>query len=199
MKILAELCTSCGLCKPECHRKAIRKNADGSYTIDQTICNDCKDLFEIQCIQVCPVDCIVHSDSEKINEEEKYAGPIRLRPDHVLYVVGILKSRGENRYRVGREWGVLRSVLSKAIENPDLMIRITPYFDDACFGCGMKSNDEHIRVVKWEDEEARKQTGIEFGQVIRFWDAVNLFLSKITKEYMIRMDKPDYLIEDFFA
>lgn len=60
LKIIAELCTSCTACEPECPNVAIRARS-GTYTIDPKKCTECDGQFDDpQCLSVCPVDgCIV--------------------------------------------------------------------------------------------------------------------------------------------
>ncbi len=57
MKI-TEDCTSCAACEPECPREAISEG-DDRFVIDPVKCTECKDDGGPQCVEVCPVDCIV--------------------------------------------------------------------------------------------------------------------------------------------
>ena len=58
MKITDD-CTSCGVCEPECPVDAISEGEE-IYIIDADLCVECEGHFdEPQCIEVCPMDCIV--------------------------------------------------------------------------------------------------------------------------------------------
>ncbi len=58
-KIVAEDCTSCGACEPECPTYAISQG-DDAYVIDATKCDECASKGgESSCKAVCPTDCIV--------------------------------------------------------------------------------------------------------------------------------------------
>ena len=60
MKITDE-CISCGACEPECPTEAISE-ADDIYVIDTALCVECEGYFDTQqCIEVCPVECIVQA------------------------------------------------------------------------------------------------------------------------------------------
>jgi len=57
--IITDECTSCGVCEPECPVDAISEG-DEIYEIDAELCVECEGYFdEPQCVEVCPVDCIV--------------------------------------------------------------------------------------------------------------------------------------------
>jgi ferredoxin len=75
MKILAE-CIDCNACEPECPNQAISPG-DGLYVIDAGRCTECVGAYEsARCIEVCPVDCIVHDPDHVESPEaltEKYA------------------------------------------------------------------------------------------------------------------------------
>ena len=52
-------CINCAVCEPECPNSAISEG-DGIYLIDPDRCTECVGHYpESQCIDVCPVDCIV--------------------------------------------------------------------------------------------------------------------------------------------
>jgi ferredoxin len=58
LKITDE-CISCGACEPECPTEAIYEG-DEIYEIDPDKCVECEGYFDTsQCIEVCPVDCII--------------------------------------------------------------------------------------------------------------------------------------------
>ena len=57
-----EECISCGACEPECPTNSISEG-DEIYVIDPSTCVECKGYFDDpQCIEVCPVDCIVKAE-----------------------------------------------------------------------------------------------------------------------------------------
>ncbi|MBU0512197.1 MAG: YfhL family 4Fe-4S dicluster ferredoxin [Chloroflexi bacterium] len=58
LKITDE-CISCGACEPECPVEAITEG-DEIYEIDPDLCVECVGHFDTnQCIEVCPVECII--------------------------------------------------------------------------------------------------------------------------------------------
>jgi len=57
--MINEDCINCAVCEPECPNNAITAG-DDIYVIDPEKCTECVGHFdESQCIDVCPVDCIV--------------------------------------------------------------------------------------------------------------------------------------------
>lgn len=60
MKIMAELCTSCGDCEPVCPTSAITPKK-GVFYIDPAVCTECEGEHDLpQCVSVCLEDgCIV--------------------------------------------------------------------------------------------------------------------------------------------
>ena len=66
--LINDECINCDVCEPECPNSAITQG-DEIYEIDPNLCTECVGHFdEPQCIEVCPVDCIL-TDPE--NEESK--------------------------------------------------------------------------------------------------------------------------------
>jgi ferredoxin len=58
MRITDE-CIVCGACEPECPVEAISE-ADDIYVIDPELCVECEGYYDSsQCVEVCPVECIV--------------------------------------------------------------------------------------------------------------------------------------------
>jgi ferredoxin len=58
-KIIADNCTACSACEPECPNVAIREKA-GTYVINADKCTECEGHFDApQCVAACPADCIV--------------------------------------------------------------------------------------------------------------------------------------------
>jgi ferredoxin len=60
MKILEE-CISCAACESVCPTEAISEG-DVIYVIDPDKCVECEGYFDTsQCVEVCPVDCIIQA------------------------------------------------------------------------------------------------------------------------------------------
>ena len=52
-------CINCDVCEPECPNEAIYQG-DEIYEINPDLCTECVGHFETsQCVDVCPVDCII--------------------------------------------------------------------------------------------------------------------------------------------
>lgn len=57
--LINEECINCDVCEPECPNGAITQG-DEIYEIDHSLCTECVGHYdEPQCIEVCPVDCIL--------------------------------------------------------------------------------------------------------------------------------------------
>lgn len=67
--LINDECINCDVCEPECPNSAISQG-DEIYEIDPNLCTECVGHFdEPQCIEVCPVDCIlVDPDNEESKE-----------------------------------------------------------------------------------------------------------------------------------
>ena len=62
LKIIADLCTACGDCEPECPTASI-KPKKGVYFINPDSCTECDGEFDSpQCLSACPAGdaCIVY-------------------------------------------------------------------------------------------------------------------------------------------
>jgi ferredoxin len=73
--LITEECINCDVCEPECPNGAITQGED-TYVIDPALCTECVGHFtNSQCIDVCPVDCIIsdpdHAES-KDQLQQKY-------------------------------------------------------------------------------------------------------------------------------
>ncbi len=68
--LINDECINCDVCEPECPNSAITQG-DEIYEIDPNLCTECVGHYdEPQCIEVCPVDCIlVDPDHEESREE----------------------------------------------------------------------------------------------------------------------------------
>ena len=67
--LINDECINCDVCEPECPNSAISQG-DEIYEIDPNLCTECVGHFdEPQCIEVCPVDCILvdpdHTESRE--------------------------------------------------------------------------------------------------------------------------------------
>ncbi|MEK6736430.1 MAG: YfhL family 4Fe-4S dicluster ferredoxin [Pseudomonadota bacterium] len=57
--IIADECINCDVCEPECPNGAISQGEE-IYKINPDLCTECVGHYnEPQCIEVCPVDCII--------------------------------------------------------------------------------------------------------------------------------------------
>lgn len=71
--LINEECVNCGVCEPECPNEAISEGED-TYVIDANKCTECVGAYdEPQCVDVCPVDCIVEDPDHKESKEELHA------------------------------------------------------------------------------------------------------------------------------
>jgi len=67
--LIHDECINCDVCEPECPNNAISQGEE-IYDIDPNLCTECVGHFaEPQCIEVCPVDCIVKDpDNEETDD-----------------------------------------------------------------------------------------------------------------------------------
>ncbi|MFH2139272.1 MAG: YfhL family 4Fe-4S dicluster ferredoxin [Pseudomonadota bacterium] len=57
--MITEECINCDVCEPECPNGALTQG-DDIYIVDPALCTECVGHYASpQCIEVCPVDCIV--------------------------------------------------------------------------------------------------------------------------------------------
>ena len=72
---ITDECINCDVCEPECPNGAISQG-DEIYVIDPALCTECVGHYETsQCVEVCPVDCILKDPAHEETEEqlmEKY-------------------------------------------------------------------------------------------------------------------------------
>jgi len=77
--LINEECVNCGVCEPECPNEAISEGED-IYLIDPGKCTECVGHYdEPQCVDVCPVDCIVSDPDNKETKEELQAKYDRIK------------------------------------------------------------------------------------------------------------------------
>ena len=68
--LINDECINCDVCEPECPNSAISQG-DEIYEIDPNLCTECVGHFdEPQCIEVCPVDCILKDPDNPETEDE---------------------------------------------------------------------------------------------------------------------------------
>ena len=68
--LINDECINCDVCEPECPNSAITQG-DEIYEIDPNLCTECVGHFdEPQCIEVCPVDCILKDPDNPESEDE---------------------------------------------------------------------------------------------------------------------------------
>lgn len=57
--IITDECINCDVCEPECPNGAISQGEE-IYKINPDLCTECVGHYnEPQCVEVCPVDCII--------------------------------------------------------------------------------------------------------------------------------------------
>ena len=77
--LINDECINCDVCEPECPNNAISQG-DEIYEIDPNLCTECVGHFsEPQCVEVCPVDCII-KDPENVENE----GQLRLKYEQLV-------------------------------------------------------------------------------------------------------------------
>jgi ferredoxin len=68
--IITDECINCDVCEPECPNGAISQG-DEIYAIDANLCTECVGHFDqSQCVEVCPVDCIIKDPNHPETNEE---------------------------------------------------------------------------------------------------------------------------------
>ncbi len=57
--LITDECINCDVCEPECPNSAISQGEE-IYVIDPGQCTECAGHYDTpQCVEVCPVDCII--------------------------------------------------------------------------------------------------------------------------------------------
>ena len=78
--LITDECINCDVCEPECPNGAITMGEE-IYQINPDLCTECVGHFETsQCVDVCPVDCIILDTNHQESKEEllqKYQALIR--------------------------------------------------------------------------------------------------------------------------
>lgn len=69
---ITEECINCDVCEPECPNEAISPGAE-IYVIDPNKCTECVGHYDTpQCIDVCPVDCILKDPDHAESNDALY-------------------------------------------------------------------------------------------------------------------------------
>jgi ferredoxin len=70
--IITDECINCDVCEPECPNDAISQGEE-YYMIDPGLCTECVGHHEeSQCVEVCPVDCIILNPDIVETKEQLY-------------------------------------------------------------------------------------------------------------------------------
>jgi ferredoxin len=68
--LITDECINCDVCEPECPNGAISQGEE-IYVIDPNLCTECVGHFDTsQCVEVCPVDCIIPDPSHRESKEQ---------------------------------------------------------------------------------------------------------------------------------
>lgn len=68
--MITDECINCDVCEPECPNGAITPG-DEIYVINPDLCTECVGHFDVpQCVEVCPVDCIVKDPDHEESQED---------------------------------------------------------------------------------------------------------------------------------
>lgn len=68
--LITDECINCDVCEPECPNKAISQGEE-IYVIEPKLCTECVGHFNTpQCVEVCPVECIILDPDHKETTEE---------------------------------------------------------------------------------------------------------------------------------
>lgn len=78
---ITEACIACDMCVWECPNEAIFY-AEGTYRIDPDCCTECIGFYDRpQCVEVCPIDCIVPDPERREDRESLKRKFYRLHPE----------------------------------------------------------------------------------------------------------------------
>lgn len=68
--LITDDCINCDVCEPECPNGAISQGEE-IYVIDPNLCTECVGHHDTQqCVEVCPVDCIIPDANRTETPEE---------------------------------------------------------------------------------------------------------------------------------
>jgi len=67
---ITDECINCDVCEPECPNGAISQGEE-IYVINPQLCTECVGHYDTsQCVEVCPVDCILSDPNHSESQEE---------------------------------------------------------------------------------------------------------------------------------
>jgi ferredoxin len=76
--IITDECINCDVCEAECPNGAISQGEE-IYVIDPAMCTECVGHYDTQqCVEVCPVDCILKDPDHAESNEDLWAKYERL-------------------------------------------------------------------------------------------------------------------------
>jgi len=68
--LITDECINCDVCEPECPNGAISQGEE-IYVIDPNLCTECVGHYDTpQCVEVCPVECIIPDPNHPETREE---------------------------------------------------------------------------------------------------------------------------------
>ncbi len=71
--MITDECINCDVCEPECPNEAISQG-DSIYVINPDKCTECVGHYDTpQCVEVCPVDCILTNPKRVESKEQLMA------------------------------------------------------------------------------------------------------------------------------
>jgi len=71
--LITDECINCDVCEPECPNGAISQG-DEIYVIEPALCTECVGHYDdAQCVEVCPVDCIIPDPERQETRDELMA------------------------------------------------------------------------------------------------------------------------------
>lgn len=71
--MITDECINCDVCEPECPNGAISQGPE-IYVIDPNLCTECVGHYDTpQCVEVCPVDCILPDPNHRETDDELQA------------------------------------------------------------------------------------------------------------------------------
>jgi ferredoxin len=71
--LITDECINCDVCEPECPNQAISQG-ELIYEINPNKCTECVGHFDVpQCVEVCPVACIITNPSHVETREQLLA------------------------------------------------------------------------------------------------------------------------------
>lgn len=76
--LITDECINCDVCEPECPNGAISEG-ESIYVIDPDRCTECVGHHDRpQCVEVCPVDCIIKDPDNPEDRDKLYGKFLKL-------------------------------------------------------------------------------------------------------------------------